>query len=98
VAFCLSGERVDEGTSSVLLGGEESLMLLVVDPFSVRVPFGNRGGDFLHERRDARGEVVAKGRLVGHLRSGDVALKLGDVLSERHRVFPRRLLDHPLGG
>jgi hypothetical protein len=43
------GERVDKGMSFMLLGGKESSMLLVVDPLSMRVPFGDRGGDFLHE-------------------------------------------------
>jgi hypothetical protein len=43
------GERVDKGTSFVLLGGKEGSMLLVIDSPSVRVPFGDRGGDFLHE-------------------------------------------------
>jgi hypothetical protein len=41
---------------------------------------------------------VAKGRLISHFGSGDVALKLGDILSEGHRVLPRKFLNHPLGG
>jgi hypothetical protein len=42
-------ERVDEGTSFVLLGGKESSTLLVVDPLNVGVPFSDGGGDFLHK-------------------------------------------------
>jgi hypothetical protein len=41
---------------------------------------------------------VEKDRFFGHLESGNVALKLGDILSEGHRVLPRGFLDHPLGG
>jgi hypothetical protein len=43
------GEKIDKGTSFVLLGGKESSTLLVVDPLSVGVPLGNGGRDFLHE-------------------------------------------------